>query len=236
MVALYRVDLPASALGVEIGPASAQEVLARRPDQYAVLDGPMFDSRGPQYCLRDRARGIDIASRFPSRGAIICVVAGRAQARRGGMPMAGSTVCVQGYPSLVEAGVVVATRTRDTELVGRAAVVLRRDGNVSLVAARAASMFDFAEALADQLDAEWAIYTDGGSSTALVTRETSMLDLAQKRLPSWIVARRDPGLPVLSDDPNPNPTTAPGGIHPLVLAGGAIAAGAALYWLFGDDD
>lgn len=235
MVALYRVDLPASALGVEIGPASAQEVLARRPDQYAVLDGPMFDARGPQYCLRDRKRGVDIASRFPSRGAIICVVAGRAQARRGGMPMAGSTVCVQGYPSLVEAGVVVATRSRDTELVGRAAVVLRRDGNVSLVAARAASMFDFAEALADQLDAEWAIYTDGGSSTALVTRETEMLDLARRRLPSWIVARRDPSLASLDPSLASLADGPSSGLHPLVLAGGAIAAGAALYWLFGDD-
>lgn len=232
MVALYQVALPASALGVEIGPATAADILARRPDQFAALDGPMFDARGPQYTLRDKSRGIDIASRFPTRGAIICVVNGRAQARRGGMPMAGSTVCVQGYPSLVEAGQVVASRTHDTSLVGRAAIVLRRDGNITLVAARAASMYDFAQAISDQLDAEWAIYTDGGSSTALVTREVVLLDTTSTRLPSWVVARRSPSLPpVVNHEPAPGLLSSP-----AVQVGGALAAGALLYWLFGDDN
>lgn len=223
MVALYRVDLPPAQLGVELGPATARQILDRRGDVFAVLDGPMFDGSGPQYTLRDKSRDIDVRGRFPTRGVIFCVVGGRVAARRGGLPMAGSTVCVQTYPSLVEAGAVTASQTVDTDLVGRAALVLRRDGGVSLVAARAASMRAFAEAIADQLDALWAGYTDGGSSTSLVSRQALLLDPQQRRLPSWVVARMPPAAVGAA---------APGAFQisgEALVVGGSFLAGVALY-------
>ena len=185
-----------SQLGLYLGPGSgrtrspvsAAEAL-RASGALAVAPGPMFSGSDTViYGLRDMAAGIALPSQYPTRGLSLCVVGGVARAVLGGAPLTGSTVAVQGYPSLLQSGVNVQTAEQDAGVDWRAALAVRDDGRMALCVGRA-GMHDFAAELLSR-GCRQAAYLDGGTSTALWQssgdRDGSS---APRALPAWVLVR-----------------------------------------------
>jgi hypothetical protein len=153
----------------------------------------MFGGSGSVlYALRDTAAGVAVPSRFPTRGLTVCVVGGLARAVRGGLPLQGSTVAVQGYPSLLESGANVASEVHDTDTDWRSALAVRSDGRLALCVGRS-GMREFAAELLTR-GCRQACYLDGGTSTALWQRSGERDGVAVPRaLPAWVLCRAASG-------------------------------------------
>lgn len=174
----------ASTLGVVLG-GTADDALSRRRAA-AVGCGPMFDSRGPEYRLRDRAGGVDVASRHPLRGlAIALSAAGTAVAGELG-ELGESPVVVQGYPTLVRGGRPAPVAA--SPVVRRVALALLSPSRLALVAG-SMTMADFAAALA-RGGAREATYLDGGRAAHLQTTTRTLAQHGSERPASWIVLGR----------------------------------------------
>jgi hypothetical protein len=187
VVAIYRVDFPASALGVELGPSRLSEVLDR-PDVFAAVPAPAFGPDGPILLLRDLARGVQVASRVPSRGVSFCTEGPGTVARRGGSPTRGCSAAVQSLDPLVEAGAITAPEALD--YAARTAIVLRRDGGLTFAASRGATSREFAGEIINSTDGSWAAVTALGESATLATRTGLLLGNADTLADAWLVARR----------------------------------------------
>ncbi len=213
---LVLVLFPPSWLGVELDdtdgdtstgerPETLRQVLARLPDVVAAIDGPMFEvADGKPYTTSgharllyrylDRRRGVDVPSRYLDRGATLAVIGGRAVWTRGGRETSGAEFAVQGFPELLFEGANVANAARDTDVTGRAALVLAADGRVGFAVARA-SMYGFAELLrtVGSASVRHAVYLDGGGSTALALRGeegelVTGVGLDARRVPAYVLA------------------------------------------------
>lgn len=211
MSAIYRVDFPATALGVEIGPSRFDEVMAR-PEVFAAIPAPPFGPQGPELLLRDLSRKLQVVSRAPSRGVSFCVEAAGTTARRGGNPTRCS-VAVQSLDPLVEAGAVVAPDQLD--YTSRSAIVLRRDGGLTFAASRGTTAREFAQEIIDSTDGSWAAATSSGDGVCLATRQGVILGNPAAVADAWLVAR----LPAVS----PTRMAAPVQLPELVPASRAVA-------------
>jgi hypothetical protein len=226
----------------------------------ALVDGPMFSVCGaenerragetdaqryrrytcgrPDYRLLDTARGIDVAGRFPTRGATFSVMAnGAVSVASGNVVAPGAAVAVQGYPPLVRDGVNVASNVGpNAERNWRVALCLAPDGNLAF-AAGSEDMVSFGVDLR-AAGFRQAVYLDGGG-TARVLRVQSGAFIGStedRRAPLWIAAVALAGAPPApTPGPSPAPAPTPGGPRPqppasgssragLVMAGVAIAA------------
>lgn len=212
------VAFPPSWLGFELDdtdgdartaerPETGREVLGRLPRVVALLDGPMFElveggtnyaaSRGSRLLYRylDRRHGINVATRYPERGATVSVTPeGRVSVVSGAGEVEGAVFACQGYPELIRDGRLVARDVVNTDRVGRAALCVLDDGRVAFAVGRA-PMAEFGRALLNLqgVRVRDAIYTDGGGSTTLALRgEGGRLEIAQgldsRRLPVYILA------------------------------------------------
>lgn len=158
-----------------IAPSSA-------PVGAVVACGPMFDRNGPRFTIRDRARGVDVATREPNVGATVRAWPDRVEVVTGGAP-GDAPVAIQGYPAMIVGGRVLSTALHDGETVGRVALAVMPGARVALAVATA-SMVAFARALA-AAGATAAVYLDGGSSTWLRTAEHTH-GTGARPLPSFI--------------------------------------------------
>jgi hypothetical protein len=190
VTALYRVDFPAGALGVELGPRRWDQVLDRE-DVFAAIPAPPFGERGPELALRDIGRQVQVLSQRDGDGVIFCVEKEGVTARRGGSPTRGARVAVQLFQPLVEAGVVVAPDALD--YAPRTALVLRRDGGLTFVATRGATAREFAQEIVDTTGGLWAATTMVGDDAAVVTRQGLLFGQEEAAANAWLVARR-PGV------------------------------------------
>lgn len=214
---LVLVAFAPSWLGVELDdtdgdrrtgerPETLRQVLARMPDVRAAIDGPMFEiadgkpytSSGKArllYRYLDRRRGVDVASRYPDRGATLSVTGtGIAVWSRGAREAPDAVFALQGFPELLRDGANVANPARDADVTGRAALVRLGDGRVGFAAGRA-SMHGFASALRGLATVQVtdAVYLDGGGSTALAARGAdgalvASVGLDARRVPSYVLA------------------------------------------------
>lgn len=180
-------------------PETAAQVIDRiRPD--AICAGPMFEffQSGSNYATYDIARliyryldvqsSVNVASSYPTRGGTISVVGNVAAFNRGDGIQPGSTVAIQGYPSLVEEGRNVANASIDTHAEGRCAVGILNTGEVFFALATL-GMYEFARQLI-AAGAMWAIYTDGGGSATLFAKNAFSIGLSARRLPCYLMAIR----------------------------------------------
>lgn len=190
---------PAWALGVAVSPRSedaahmnpetALPVMDSNHHLLAVVDGPMFEECGSRggyantdceslnYLVFDPKANANAPSKHPGDGCIIGFDGeGVGFARRGGVKLPTDKVAIQGFPTLVFDGHVVASNTgSNSEQNWRAALVLMNDGRIALAAtARRLDMVAFAQALV-AAGAKAATYTDGGGSTALRARDGGLL-------------------------------------------------------------
>lgn len=202
MVALYRVDFPAGALGVELGPSRVSEVLAR-PEVFAAIPAPAYGEQGPLLFLRDAKRRVEVASRSPSRGIVFAVDGTGTTARRGGEPTRGCVAAVQSDAPLVEAGAIVAPSSLD--YAARTALVLRRDGGLSFVATRGATSNELARQVIEDTDGSWAATMGEGPRAVLATRAGVVLGEPDTVADAWIVAR----LPAVSQSRFVEPAALP---------------------------
>ena len=201
MTALYRVDFPPTALGVELGPRRWDQVLDRE-DVFAAIPAPPFGERGPELALRDIGRQVQVLSQRDADGIIFCVEKEGVTARRGGSPTRGARVAVQLFQPLVEAGVVVAPEVLD--YAPRTALVLRGDGGLTFVATRGATSREFAQDIIDMTGGLWAATTMIGDDAAIVTRQGLLFGQEDAAANAWLVARR-PGVSPTRMAPLPAP-------------------------------
>lgn len=172
------------ALAAAVGPWETSRDVAA-----AAACGPMFSSRGADYRLCDRARGVDVRSRYPSRGATVVVIGGVASMVDGDAArITAPTVAVQGYPELTRRGRVVVSGLRDLERVPRLAIGITDRGEVAIVYARAASTRTLAEWSLARGVTE-CVYLDGGTAAAL---RVDGVDVRAPRVPLRSVVMLEP--------------------------------------------
>ena len=202
----------------------ATEVLQISGDIQVAIDGPMYSSCSPEPCgspdyfLLDRARGIAITGRYPTRGATISVIPGQpAVAMLGNHFAETATIAVQGYPTLVWEGRNDASAAVNTSSVWRAALGIMVDGRL-FVAVGHGTMREFAEALRLR-GAKFAVYLDGGGSTSLVSRGGTRIGHPENRpVAEWITVRGSTSHPVRA-------VASTGGGGRGITAGHAISLG-----------
>lgn len=176
----------ASSLGVVLG-GDASQALALR-SAWAVASGPMFASGRPEYLVRDDAAGVDVATRYPSRGAAVSVVDGLAYVAAGAEVLGSAAVVVQGYPRLVEAGRVVAVA--DSPRVRRVALAVMEGGARVALVSFTGTMADLARELVDG-GAVDAVYLDGGRAAHLEAGGVLVFGFDPAERPAaWIVLGR----------------------------------------------
>ena len=189
-------------------PSTASEALAQDSTLFAVLDGPMFEkcSAGsyssytcgdPRFLLRDSiGNSINENSDESSVGGTIFVKEGVAHYIRGGVVPAEIEIAVQGYPTLVVDGVNTAgTSGTNQDRVWRAALCIIRSSNGNEELAFAVghdTMYGFAASLIGA-GAVYAVYTDGGGSGRLATRDGFVGDSENRRVPLWLGVRPSSG-------------------------------------------
>ena len=206
VTAIYRVDFPPSALGVELGPRRWDQVLDRE-DVFAAIPAPPFGERGPEFALRDIARQVQVLSQREGEGMIFCVEKEGVTARRGGAPTRGARVAAQLFQPLVEAGVVVAPEALD--YAARTALVLRRDGGLTFAATRGATSREFAQEIVDTTGGLWAATTMVGDDAAIVTRQGLLFGHQEAAANAWLVARRPGVSPTRMANPSAPPELVP---------------------------
>lgn len=187
----------------EFSPITASRVLQDVPDAEAVLDGPMFsncdpDGRGysastcgnPGYLSRDSRISLNEPSDHGARGGTLSVVANEAAFHPRAEAPASAHVAIQGYPTLVVRGQPTQGLV-DLDTRWRCALAKMSDGRMAFVCG-AMSMPLFAQKLAESGVSD-AVYTDGGGSARLATRDGQWAGDSENRpVPLWIVAyRRD---------------------------------------------
>lgn len=178
-------------------PETGQQVIDRlHPD--ALICGPMFEIPSGQsygvysvarliYRYLDTRSNINVQSSYPTRGGTISVVGNEARFMRGDQIQPGSQFAIQGYPSLVENRVNVASATNDTQAEGRCAIGIQTGGKV-VFCLGTLGMREFAAAMI-RAGIEWAVYLDGGGSSTLYS-DTFHIGLTSRRLPAYIMAMR----------------------------------------------
>lgn len=158
----------------------------------------------PLGAMVDARATINLWSTQPDQGASVAIVDGRAVWRLGGAAIDGATVQVQGYPTLVDGGVVRVTGAHDTETVGRVAIGIDGAGRVVLCAATL-PMLAFARWLL-AAGIRFAVYLDGGSASALVSADGALSFGTSRALPSVVgfvvAAPATPAAPVSSGSSN----------------------------------
>lgn len=178
-------------------PSTASEALGQDASLAAVLDGPMFEKCGegsyatyrcgePRFLVKDD--DTYEASDEPGVGGTIWVEEGVAKFMRGAVLVPNATVAVQGYPTLVEDGRNVAgTSGNLADHVWRAALVIGRDGQLWFAVGHD-TMHGFATSLINA-GALHALYTDGGGSARLATRDGFVGSSEDRRVPLWLGVR-----------------------------------------------
>ncbi len=193
----------------------------------AALNGPMFDVCDGQslpygnaeYAVsvcdvleyRHQDGALQARGSYPSRGLTFSVLGdGSVQVLHGDQVASGAKVAIQGYPTIVADGHSVAGSSPNTDIVWRSALVLMTDGRMAF-AVMIASMPVFGTAL-EAAEVRYAIYTDGGGSSAEVTADGIIGSSERRPVPSWIIVRK----------PSPNG---------LLWLAGALALGLA-WWVW----
>jgi len=159
---------PAAWLRAEVGPDRLlADVAEANPSALFIVNGAMFDgAHRPRFLLRDVAAGVSYGSSEPDEGVTVWVERGVAGAAYGGRAPDGAEVAVQGWPSLVRAGVASATNVgTNAERVWRPGIGVTADGRIVVVAV-VGTMVQLAERMV-AAGAWWAGYLDGGSSLQL---------------------------------------------------------------------
>lgn len=175
---------PAETLGCVLG-GTAAAALATRGAR-AVACGPMFDSRGPEYRLRDRAGGVNVPSRHPTRGLAVALSSAGLAVAGELDELADSPVVVQGYPALVRRGTAVPVRA--SPVTRRVALAVLSSRELALVSGTA-TMEELAAALA-RGGAREAAYLDGGRAAHLATATRVLVPHGSERPAAWIVLGR----------------------------------------------
>jgi hypothetical protein len=194
--------------GANVTPVGPGEVLDRA-NAAAALNGPMFGvcpgqslpSGNAQYAASqcdtlsyahyDAGTGLLIPGSFAGRGITIAAVDGHAQASSGDSYPPGASVAVQLYPSLIEAGRITASATVNLDRVWRSGLAILNTGQLAFVVGLL-PMVDFAQALLD-FGAVDAGYTDGGGSSALVTRDGVAGATEHRPVASWLIVKKPAG-------------------------------------------
>lgn len=201
----------------QVTPLTAAEARARRPGAAAVIDGPMFEKCAGEpdsyaryqcaqldYRLLDRAAGIDVPGRYPTRGMTLSIVDGRPVVLDGSNTPPGAGFAVQLYPPLVRGSRNVATAALNRSQVYRAGIGVLPDGSIVL-AEGSMSMYQFAETLR-ALGVVDAGYTDGGGSARIELQDGERAGSSEnRRVASFIAAARQ----WLAGEPPPGYGTSP---------------------------
>jgi len=196
VISLYR--FPAHRLGVyapSVGagrtmPVGPLSVLSQSGAE-AALNGPMFEVCGDDcdvldYLHYDPSRGVTAQGRYPSRGITVYVLNGVPHAARGRYAPDASSAAVQLYPPLVWNGSDETNPSLNTAAEWRAALCIMDDGNLAFAVGGPSSMTSFSRGLVEA-GAVYAGYTDGGSSTSLVTPGGIDGSPRRSRVASWLV-------------------------------------------------
>lgn len=178
------VTAPASSLGAVVG-GTAQEAIDATGARW-IGCGPMFDSRGPEYLVRDSVTGTDHPSRFGQRGVTVCVGADGRAAAHLGVAAVGCRVAVQGYPALVYRGRSVSVA--ESERARRVALAVVDDHQVALVGGYGTMGELVTVCRARRVRA--AVYLDGGRAAHLAGRGETVWEHTESERPAaWIVLR-----------------------------------------------
>lgn len=189
-------------------PETLREVIARMPNVVAAVDAAMFEvDDGLPYATSQRSRliyryldlggpsPINIASSHPTRGATLSVDGrGFAYVIEGDAVCDGAVFAHQGYPAMVINGRNIASREKDLNRTGRAAMLLCEDGRVAFAVSKT-GIRELAAAvlrLPGGLRAKSAMYLDGGGSTAAYAcqggQETVAVGMNSRRVPAYVLA------------------------------------------------
>jgi len=215
-------------------PLKASEVMGRRKDIRAAINGAMFDycptspHNYPQatcysavYRLRDKKhRDLDVVGTHPSDGITIAVVDGRASFATGNTVPAGATIAAQLWPPMLVNGHDVTNQQLNTDRVWRSAMGIDRSGKIVFAITQNSMTGMAAEMLAHGVVN--AGYTDGGGSARLAVRGRPEIGHSENRkVGLWFVDEDPPSLF------RRNPKTVVGVTAGLVVVTlGAVAYGA----------
>lgn len=173
---------PASTLGAVLG-GSPSEALAAR-GAVAIACGPMFSGGLPENLLRDEGAGVDVPSRFPSRGATVAVVDGLAYVATGAEVLGAAAVAVQGSPELVRRGRL--EPVADSPRVRRVALAVMPGGQRVALVSFVGTMADFGRELLEGGAVE-AVYLDGGRAAHLQVGAAALVAFDPSERPaSWV--------------------------------------------------
>lgn len=244
MLALYA-DVKS---GSQVAPHNVDEAVAATHAE-AALDGPMFEKCSSQsgvpyssyncgellYKHYDLRSGLNVSSKYPSRGITISVLEnGHSQAADGDVVPPNATVAVQLYPAMVVNGQTRHVSDADGN-AQRAALAIMEDGNMAFVISRPMLMSQFAQKLV-AAGAKYAGYTDGGGSTSLATPTGYKGSSEHRRVLTWLLAKAQQSTRAVTDvvmNSTQNITQAVREASPETLAAGAIllVAGGVGIWL-----
>ena len=173
-------------------PSNVENLLTRYPWALAAAAAPMFGHTASRSCnggpctkLFDRASGVSFPGVFPDSGLTISVKGNHASVASGAQVAPGADVAIQLYPAIVRAGVPGGPSTRESSVAGMG---LLRNGKLLLMVAGGGSPFELGQEFVRR-GAEYAGYTDAGSSAALYVRGEGWrgAHAANPTLPGWLL-------------------------------------------------
>lgn len=174
-------------------------IAAAYPWALAATAAPMYGRTASRSCggalnpctaLYDRASGVSFPGVFRDSGLTISVKGNRASVANGAQVPPGADVAVQLYPTIVRAGVASGPGTAESSVAG---VGLLRNGKLLLMVAGGGSPFELGQEFVRR-GAEYAGYTDAGSSAALWVRGEGWrgAHAANPSLPGWLLVGPPP--------------------------------------------
>lgn len=189
-------------------PETLRQVITRMPGVAAAVDAAMFEvADGLPYATSQRSRliyryldlggpsPINIASQHPTRGATLSVDGrGFACVLEGDAVCDGAVFAHQGYPAMLLDGRNVASREKDLNRTGRAAMLLCEDGRAAFAVSKTGirELAGALRKLPGGLRAKSAMYLDGGGSTAAYAsqggQEIVSVGMNSRRVPAYVLA------------------------------------------------
>lgn len=195
---LYLVAFPSQWLQLDVRGWSDRQryswqQVQRLPSLYAAIAGPMWHESGRTLAMFwQPSKGINIASRVPRYGLSVNVFSdGSVQCAHGAKKFEHATLAVQGFPSLIEDRRPQPTTEHDSGGEWRSALVAWPQHKWLGFAIGHMGMDVFRDRLLHR-GIPWAVYTDGGSSTNLVTPQARVGHPRPRTLPGWLEAIAPP--------------------------------------------
>lgn len=195
---IYLVAFPSTWLQLDVRGWSERQryswqQVQQLPSLYAAIAGPMWHESGRTLAmLYQPSKNINIASRVPRYGLSVNVFSdGSIQCAHGAKRFDGASLAVQGFPSLIENRVAQPTTEHDSGGEWRSALVAWPAHKWIGFAIGHMGMDVFRDRLLRR-GIPWAVYTDGGSSTNLVSATQRVGHPRPRTLPGWLEAIAPP--------------------------------------------